>query len=167
MNAIRTYPRWLFQVLAITVLMALRTCPGLAQVAVRTPPRASSPANLPVGVSGSVATQTSSGLTMTVDSLWLDGTGYRPIRITVIPAAAVTADRDLLVRVTSEQSCIRSNRSSSASNTFRFRPELRPGRRSRPRFPRRRRRCGANIRSKSSILRPPWAPFSSKGSSRA
>jgi hypothetical protein len=36
-----------------------------------------------------------SGLLLTLDSTWADGYGYRPIRITVKPVAATTADRTL------------------------------------------------------------------------
>ncbi len=58
---------------------------------------------IPTVVSGSVITQTVGGLSITVDSRWLDGSGYRPIRISVTPAANVLSDRDLLIRVTTER----------------------------------------------------------------
>jgi hypothetical protein len=49
--------------------------------------------------SGSAVTQSSFGLTITVNSQWFDGSGYRPFVVTVVPAAPVTADRDLLIRI--------------------------------------------------------------------
>jgi hypothetical protein len=49
------------------------------------------------GHSGLVTSQTVAGLTISVDSRWLDAPGYRPIRISITPTAAVTADRDLLI----------------------------------------------------------------------
>ena len=54
-------------------------------------------------VSGSVVTQVGGGLNVTVDSRWLDGSGYRPIRIKITPIAAVIADRELLVSLTIHQ----------------------------------------------------------------
>ncbi|MCC6126785.1 MAG: hypothetical protein IT426_17620 [Pirellulales bacterium] len=82
------------------VWMALTTFaaqPGFAQVAVNPAP------SLPSAVSGSAMAQTAAGLTITVDSTWLDGPGYRPVRITVTPAANVAADRDLLIRITTDR----------------------------------------------------------------
>ncbi len=46
--------------------------------------------------SGTVHNDGGGGLQLTVDTLWPDGSGYRPVRITVTPAAPVVADRTLV-----------------------------------------------------------------------
>jgi hypothetical protein len=46
--------------------------------------------------SGTVHNDRGGGLRMTVDTLWPDGLGYRPVRITVTPTAPVVADRTLV-----------------------------------------------------------------------
>lgn len=74
------------------ILMSYGATPGFAQAVNSTP-------SIPSAVSGTVLTQPSTGWNITVDSRWLDGQGYRPVRITVIPNTAVSADQDLLVRV--------------------------------------------------------------------
>jgi len=51
------------------------------------------------GTTGSVQVVTGGGLTMTVDTRWLDNPGYRPVRIRFVPTAPVTADRRLSVEV--------------------------------------------------------------------
>jgi hypothetical protein len=50
-------------------------------------------------VSGDLVKASGSGLTMTIDTRWLDNAGYRPVRIVVTPTAPVTADRTLTVQV--------------------------------------------------------------------
>jgi len=52
---------------------------------------------------GSVATANNFGLNMTIDSTWLRSPGYQPICLSVSPMAPVTADRTLVVEVTSWQ----------------------------------------------------------------
>ncbi|MFH1266719.1 MAG: hypothetical protein ABIK89_13395, partial [Planctomycetota bacterium] len=47
--------------------------------------------------SGTVRRGTAAGLRMEVDTRWLSGNGYRPVRITVTPVAPVVADRTLTV----------------------------------------------------------------------
>ncbi len=47
--------------------------------------------------SGAVHPWRGAGLNVDVDTRWLDGGGYRPVRITVTPVAPVTADRTLTV----------------------------------------------------------------------
>ena len=46
--------------------------------------------------SGTVHNDQGGGLRLTVDTLWPDGAGYRPIRITVTPTAPVVANRTLV-----------------------------------------------------------------------
>jgi hypothetical protein len=72
-------------------------CQGFAQN-----PYAPNQQSTITALSGSVMTQSISGWNITVDSRWLDGWGYRPIRISVTPSFAVSADRDLLIRVKTE-----------------------------------------------------------------
>jgi hypothetical protein len=48
---------------------------------------------------GSLQTSAGAGLNMSVDTRWLDGPGYRPVRIDVTPTAAVIADRTLSVEI--------------------------------------------------------------------
>jgi len=43
------------------------------------------------------------GLTMDIDTRWLSGAGYRPVRITVTPTAPVIADRTLTVEFSARQ----------------------------------------------------------------
>jgi hypothetical protein len=40
-----------------------------------------------------------SGLSLTIDSGWLAGNGYRPVRITIAPLTPLTADRTLMIRI--------------------------------------------------------------------
>lgn len=74
-------------VLALAVLLfpAGRCCLG------------QNPAN--TQISGNLVKVSGSGLTMTIDTRWLDGPGYRPVRIVVTPTAPVPADRTLTVQV--------------------------------------------------------------------
>src|SRR3569623_1682892 len=46
-----------------------------------------------------VTISNSKGLTLSVDSQWIDSGGYRPTRITVTPAAAAAADRSYHVEI--------------------------------------------------------------------
>jgi hypothetical protein len=61
------------------------------------------PANQPVptvtAFTGTAFTQVGGGFRTTVDSKWIKGSGYRPIRIGIVPLAAVTADRELEIRI--------------------------------------------------------------------
>jgi hypothetical protein len=50
-------------------------------------------------VFGTVNSQTAGGWAISVDSSWLDGPGYWPLRVKVTPALSVTADRELLIRI--------------------------------------------------------------------
>ena len=50
-------------------------------------------------MSGSLQVATGGGLAMTVDTRWLDGPAYRPVRIRFTPTAPVTADRRLRVEI--------------------------------------------------------------------
>ncbi len=54
---------------------------------------------------GTIATSTDWGLTMTVDFSWPKGNGYRPVRITVTPTTPSTIDKtlDVVLRVRGEQ----------------------------------------------------------------
>ena len=53
----------------------------------------------PAAITGSVQVATGGGLAMTVDTRWLDGPAYRPVRIRFTPTAPVTADRRLRVEI--------------------------------------------------------------------
>lgn len=50
--------------------------------------------------SGTVHNDRGGGLRLTMDTLWPDGAGYRPVRITVTPTTPVTANRTLVVEFT-------------------------------------------------------------------
>jgi hypothetical protein len=50
-------------------------------------------------VSGGKNSATGSGLRITVDTMWVDGNGYRPVSIEVVPLAPPIADRTLTVEL--------------------------------------------------------------------
>jgi hypothetical protein len=79
----------------LLVLLALVICSGAAEAAVTK----LSGGNTAAWTSGDVETMTSYGLQLGVDTRWLDGSGYRPIRITVKPQVPVPADRKLRLEV--------------------------------------------------------------------
>jgi hypothetical protein len=58
-----------------------------------------SPAYSADGESGTSHANTAVGLGVTIDTRWLDGPGYRPVTITVTPAAPTTVDRTLTVQM--------------------------------------------------------------------
>jgi hypothetical protein len=74
------------------------TGPAQASSPVYIAPSAPTTMPAPYTITGSVYTQTFGGLNVTVDSRWCDGMGYRPLRISILPTAAVPADRDLIIR---------------------------------------------------------------------
>jgi len=51
------------------------------------------------GESGTTHANTAAGLGVKVDTRWLDGCGYRPVKITVTPAVPTTVDRPLPVQM--------------------------------------------------------------------
>lgn len=51
------------------------------------------------GETGTGHTVTAAGLTVNVDTTWLQGSGYRPVQVTVTPAAPSSVDRTLTVEI--------------------------------------------------------------------
>jgi len=51
------------------------------------------------GETGDVRQSAGAGLKMSVDTRWVDGAGYRPVRVTITPQRPVVADRTLTVEV--------------------------------------------------------------------
>ena len=58
---------------------------------------------------GTVHNSVGGGLRLTVDTKWPDGPGYRPVRVTVTPTAAVTANRTLVFELTTKSTGWRSD----------------------------------------------------------
>lgn len=54
--------------------------------------------------SGTVHRARGKGLDLTVDTRWVDGSGYRPVRIAVSPLATTVADRELRIQISVENS---------------------------------------------------------------
>ncbi len=73
-------------------------------------------ANALMAGSGRVTVSNSKGLTLSVDSQWIDSGGYRPTRITLTPAAAAAADRSFHVEF--HATTYYSNRSIVVSQDF-------------------------------------------------
>jgi len=72
---------------------------GLAAMLLAVGLAMASPASVCGGESGTTHQGTGAGLAVTVDTTWLDGSGYRPVRIMLRPIAPVTADRTLTVEM--------------------------------------------------------------------
>jgi hypothetical protein len=51
----------------------------------------------PAGAPMTPAAGNKTGLVLTLDTTWVDGNGYRPVRVTIVPTAPTTADRSLRV----------------------------------------------------------------------
>ncbi len=74
--------------LAVGVLLAWAAVPAVAQAQV--------PQGLPGNTWGTVHTKVGAGLRVDVDTRWVPGPGYRPVTVTVTPAAPPIADRSLV-----------------------------------------------------------------------
>jgi hypothetical protein len=92
-----------YRYIAGAVLLLFLSCTCFAQSPANTVTATPSNPNTLTAVSGSTATYQAGGLNVTVQSRWLDGTGYRPIGIGISPIAAVSADRELIARVSVHQ----------------------------------------------------------------